>query len=316
MIWKDISLISVLLLGLACSSGPVRPRTSSGGGGANSDPSNPEGPKSGEVLGSDGKPIKATGKTAIGLVAQSTASSFPRLSHLQWENSVRDLLRLSAISGESKNFPVDPSGSAYGNNGALYSVTNDHWTAYRNAAESLGAKIGGDAAAYKKLIPTGKTDAKSIVSSFLKRAYRRLPTDAEVNAMVTAFNNGTKLTGLADAQGAGFYAMISVVLQSPNFLYRVELGTDTTMGKYVALDAFEVASRLSFAIWNTTPDDALLALAESGEILKPETLKAQANRLLDDPRGAELLKAIHMQAYHIDQFVAVKQDSKNYPEAA
>jgi hypothetical protein len=317
MFWNKITIVSIMLLGFACDSGPTRPMKRSGGGGANFEPGGTAGsPNPSVVIGADGKPIKVTGMTAIGLVDQSTASSFPRLSHLQWENSVRDLLRLSATSGESKNFPVDPSGSAYGNNGSLYSVTNDHWTAYRNAAENLGTRIGTDAAAYKKLIPAGKSDTKSIVSSFLKRAYRRLPTDAEVNAMVTVFNNGPKLTSLTDAQGAGFCAMISVVLQSPNFLYRVELGTDTTTGKYVALDAFEVASRLSYAIWNTMPDDTLLELAESGEILKTETLKAQATRLMDDPRGAEILKTIHMQAYHVDQFVAVKQDAKNYPEAA
>ncbi|MBC7659140.1 MAG: DUF1592 domain-containing protein [Chitinophagaceae bacterium] len=268
-----------------------------------------------EVIGPDGKPIVATGKTAISLVARSAASSVPRLSHQQWENTVKDLLQLPALPGQSKNFPDDPRGSLFGNNGALLSVSANQWTAYRNAAEAMGILVGSDAMAYKKLIPTGQNDIISIVKTFLKKAYRHPPTDDEVAQMVALYTSGTKLTGLSNATGAGFAAMITAALQSPNFIYRIELGT-TSDSKYAFLNTYEIASRLSYAVWNTMPDATLFALADNEELAKADVFKTQALRLMKDPRGAALLKNIHLQGYAVNQFEAVKQDAKIYPETA
>ncbi len=296
-----------LILGIGCTAAPSKPRISAAQG------ADYEGGDEDGIIGPNGM-IKATGKVAIALAAQGAGSSFPRLSHAQWENSVKDLLFMTAIPGDSKNFPDDPGGSAFGNNGALFSVTADQWTAYRNAAESVADRITKDAAAVKKI--TGdKTDAKSIVSSFLRRAYRRPPTGSEISQIVGIFNNGSKLTGKTDATTAGVYAMIDTVLQSPNFLYRIELGSDEK-GDYVTLTPYEVAARLSYQIWNTLPDDALSKLADDGTIMNADVLREQADRLLSDARGQAFMRDIHVEGYGVDQFQVVPQDTKTFPETA
>lgn len=295
---SNISFASLLILGMSCKGAPSLPLFK----GAKETPNEIEAKS-------------ARSKLGIELQDQAVASSFPRLSHTQWENTVKDLLQLDKPSGLSANFPDDPSGSAYGNNGALYSVNSNQMAAYRDAAEALGEKIAKDPAAIRKLIPVGQSDAKSIVSSFLTKAYRRPPSTAEVDSVVKIFDKGTKIAGVSDPNGPGFAAMISTVLQSPNFIYRIELG-EKGSGRYVALNPFEIASRLSYAIWNSMPDDALFALAKSSELAKPSVIQAQVQRLLDDPRASELLKSIHMKGYGIDQFKVVAQDTKTYSEAS
>lgn len=214
-----LSLLVISLFLSSCTDAPTRP---SRGGAQGAVGGGEQNPGATVVIGKDGSPIKASGKLSIGLAAQTTASSFPRLSHGQWENAVKDLLQLSSLPGQSKNFPDDPGGSVFGNNGALFSVTADQWTAYRNAAEIMGDKIGRDAASYQKLIPAEAKDNKAIVTAFLRRAYRRPATEEEVTSMLAIFDNGRSLTGISDAKGAGFAAMIATVLQSPLFIYRID----------------------------------------------------------------------------------------------
>lgn len=292
-------LVSLLTLGVACSVAPKPPGIKS---------------KSG-ANGGTGNDDAGASKLSIPLQNQAAASSFPRLSHSQWENTVKDLFYLDKVPGLSKDFADDPGGSLFGNNGVLFSVSANQRIAYRNAAEALAERIAKDAALFQKLIPKAGANAKEIVTHFLTRAYRRLPASAEVDTMLAVFEKGTKINGVTDAQKSGLAAVITVVLQSPYFLYRVELGSKES-GRYVTLDAYELASRLSYSIWNTMPDDALFALAKSNELLKPDVLHNEVERMLKDPRSSSLLTSIHMKGYGIDRFKVVPQDLTNYPESA
>lgn len=307
---SNVVFISLFIFGVACSGAPQNPNLGKKKGSGNGVGETVSGGESGS--GSGG--ASQTGLT-IDLQDQTVASSIPRLSHTQWENSVKDLLLLDKISGLSSSFPDDPTGFAFGNNGASYSVSANQWTAYRDAAEALGERIAKDSAAIQKLIPKGVTDPKAIVTAFLTRAYRRPPTSADVDLIAAMFSKGTPVAGATDAKAPGFAAMISLALQSPFFIYRVERG-DKSSGRYKTLDAYEIASRLSYGIWDSMPDEALFAAAKSGELLKPAVIQTQVRRLLDDPRGNSLLTSIHTKGYRIDQFKAVPQDKTNYPEGA
>ncbi|RYZ90756.1 MAG: DUF1592 domain-containing protein [Proteobacteria bacterium] len=304
-------LVSLLVLAsIGCNRSPSRPNLGQTQG-AHADEE--AGPAEGVVLGPDGKPIPATGKLTVSLAKQQLTTTFPRLSHLQWENSVKDLLQLPELPGLSKNFGNDPE-SLFGNNGGSLQVSPEHWTAYRNAAESLGDKVGKDALLYKKLIPANTNNSKGIVADFLRKAFRRPATEAEITQVVALYDNGSKLTGIADATGAGFSALISFTLQSPNFLYRIEIG-DKVEGRYIHLTPHEVAARLSYAVWNSIPDSKLNELADSGKLLEPAVLKGQAERLLSDARGADLLKWVHVKGYSIDKFTTIAVDKKLFPES-
>src|SRR5207245_857163 len=95
------------------------------------------------------------------------------------------------------------------------------------------------------------------------------------------FKLGPTETTLSDPFTAGVNLVVSAMLQSPSFVYRVELGREEADGT-IGLTNYEMASRLSFSIWNTMPDDALFAAAESGKLDTPDGVSAMAKTMLDD----------------------------------
>lgn len=313
--FKTLLLASTILsVVLACGG---RPSSMSGKGGGkvgqNTDPSDVDDDKD----GAPDSPVETIVDENGNRIFLTTA--FPRLSHLQWENSVRDVLLLSQGPGLSKSFLADPPGSIFGNDSSLLKVTPNLWTDYQNAAEKVATDLVADPAAVKKLLPASLPDdtparAKAIIEPLAKRAFRRLPTSAEINGLTELYVKAREYTGKTDATVAGLQVVIATLLQSPNFLYRPELGSEQT-GTIVSLNGFEVASRLSYAVWNTIPDETLLQLAASGELLKPDIQKAQANRLMNDARASEALTFFYKKALHIDSFLTiVAKDKALFPE--
>ena len=122
--------------------------------------------------------------------------------------------------------------------------------------------------------------AREILTKFASRAYRRPATDAEVDRL-------TDFVDLAMKNGGGFLEGMQVAIQaalcSPRFLYRWELDPDTMKpGDIRELTDYEVASRLSYFLWSSRPDDELLALAQRGELRKDGNVAKQAARMLQD----------------------------------
>jgi hypothetical protein len=141
--------------------------------------------------------------------------------------------------------------------------------------------------------PSGASDAtcmESFVTTFGRRALRRPLTDAEI-ADISAL-------GIQWGTDTGdFYQGVDVVLrtffQHPNFLYRVEIGRPTLEEGTHKLDDFEVATRLSYFIWGSTPNDELLDTAEAGELDTPEDMVAAAQWMLADPRARDRVDRFH-----------------------
>lgn len=107
---------------------------------------------------------------------------------------------------------------------------------------------------------------------------------------------------------------VAGILQSPYFLYRVELGQpDPDEPGWRRLDGFEMASRIAFLIWNTAPDDALLDAAERGDLDTPEGVAAEAERLLDDERASVAIQEFFAQYLDLGRLDGVARDPANYP---
>ncbi|HWN95603.1 MAG TPA: DUF1592 domain-containing protein [Methylomirabilota bacterium] len=123
-------------------------------------------------------------------------------------------------------------------------------------------------------------DAERLLRAFMKRAYRRPVEEAHVQRFLALFNDQL-------SKGAGFTrSMLSTytaVLASPGFLF-----TDEKPGR---LDDFALASRLSYFLWNSEPDEALRTLAARGELRRPDVLRAETERLLNDPKAQRFIEA-------------------------
>lgn len=158
------------------------------------------------------------------------------------------------------------------------------WVELEGPRDKLGETPPGFATIFPCDADGGRDCAATVIGGFARRAWRRPVTDAERDAELALYD-------LAIDAGADFYEAVGValkaVLLSPRFVFRIE--PDPAPGEVRALDAFEVATRLSYFLWGSTPDDRLLALAEDGMLLDDAVLDAEIDRLLADPRAATLV---------------------------
>lgn len=152
-------------------------------------------------------------------------------------------------------------------------------------------------------------DARAFISKFAARAFRRPPTVDEVDRLVHVFE-----VGRAGANfDAGMKLATEAVLASPNFLFRVELDPRTPTGAVRDLNDFELASRLSYFLWSSMPDDELTQLARSGELHKPDVLNAQVTRMISDPKAQSLADNFAGQWLQLRKLAIVDPDPKRFP---
>jgi mono/diheme cytochrome c family protein len=127
--------------------------------------------------------------------------------------------------------------------------------------------------------------AREIISRIARQAYRGRATEDDVDKLMQVYQDSSAAEGFE----LGLRHALTAVIASPKFLYRVEqLPENVEPGAVVALDEFDIASRLSFFLWSSIPDEQLLDLAEAGELGKPEVMRAQVERMLQDPRAQTL----------------------------
>jgi hypothetical protein len=130
--------------------------------------------------------------------------------------------------------------------------------------------------------------AEQILSALARRAFRRPVERADIEASLAFYGDARTAGGDFDD---GIRAAVSRMLVSPWFLFRVEADSpDVPAGSNHPISDFELASRLSFFLWSTIPDDELLSLAESSELREARTLEAQVRRMIADPRSDALVE--------------------------
>ena len=137
---------------------------------------------------------------------------------------------------------------------------------------------------------------REIFARLLPRAYRRPVSQAEIDGVVEFVEQAcTTATGLHDAVRLG----LARVLCSPGFLFIQEPTDGETTRK---LTDYELASRLSYFLWSSMPDETLFKLAESGQLQDPRTLQEQVDRMLDDPKAAAFVEGFAGQWLHVREF--------------
>lgn len=159
----------------------------------------------------------------------------------------------------------------------------------------------------------GDTCVRAFLRRFGRKAWRRPLADGELERYAGVADLGAR--ELSDPWAGLSYA-IAGMLQSPNFVYRVELGTPAPGDpSQRVFDGYELATRLSFLLWNSTPDDALLDAAAAGQLATPEGLRAQAERLLATPRARTALESFWRELLRLSELDALPHSVTAYPQA-
>ncbi len=245
---------------------------------------------------------------------------FPRLSHRQWELTVMDLFGLSEPTGLSASFAPDAlGGKAFDNDQSVLSVSPSLWRDYQTAAETIAERVTSDPALLAHILPRLRSSdvtyrARRFIESFGLRVFRKPLTDADIASRLALFERGAKLHPELDPFLAGVRVSISAFLQSPYFVYRVELGATPVTGAVGSLSDWEVASRLSYAIWNSMPDDELFRAAGAGELSTSAGLHAAIERMLDTPRAHAAVAHFFDQLYGGAQYESMTKDATLYPD--
>ncbi len=160
--------------------------------------------------------------------------------------------------------------------------------------------------------------AKEIFSSLAKRAYRRPVTNDDVTELMQYYADGVKQAGGSNsAFESGIRAGITGMLASPFFLYRGErIPAGLAPGAKYAITDLELASKLSFFLWNSIPDDELLDLAGKNKLSDPATLSKQVRRMLADPRSKTLASNFVFQWLEMTRLDAIVPDNDVFPYAS
>jgi Protein of unknown function (DUF1592)/Protein of unknown function (DUF1588)/Protein of unknown function (DUF1587)/Protein of unknown function (DUF1595)/Protein of unknown function (DUF1585) len=242
------------------------------------------------------------------------SSRAPRLSHVEYENAVRDLLGAAQTLGVTANFTADNTSSTFDNNGGDLNVTSTQWTDYQTAAEDLARRATLDVPTLTTVAGgTLPTDDRALIAALGRRIYRRELTATELDAHLTLFGEGLTYYPTLAPRLAGARLVLEALFQSPHFLYRLELSTVAT-GEVIPLSGSELASRLSFGLWQSTPDEALLTAAADGSLLTVDGYTAQVNRMLLDPRARQATQAFHAQLLQQSKFADITRSTNLFPE--
>ncbi len=152
--------------------------------------------------------------------------------------------------------------------------------------------------------------ARQILTSLARRAYRRPPVPQEMATLLAFFSEGRKEGSFED----GVEYALRLLLASPQFLVRAEREPATVRaGEIYRITDLELASRLSFFLWSSIPDDELVAVAAQGKLRQPVVLAQQVRRMLKDPRSEALVTNFGQQLLYLRNLPATSPDGIFYP---
>ncbi|MBW2190772.1 MAG: DUF1592 domain-containing protein [Deltaproteobacteria bacterium] len=238
-----------------------------------------------------------------------------RLTRFEYNNTVRALL------GDTTNpadvLPPEEEVAGFNNQAAALTSSNLLIEQYMKVAEGVGARAVLDMNALLPECDPGLDGsdacALSFIGDFGRRAFRRPLSQTEVELLKSVFDWAINEPDLGRFED-GIQVIIEAVLQSPAFLYRPELGDETPVeGDVVPFTSWEMATKLSYMLWNTMPDAVLFAAAEADELTTKEQIAAQATRMLDDDRARDLIRNFHTQWLLLTHLDTVTKDTSVYP---
>lgn len=311
----DRSLISLALL-CACPAGGAADTDNTGtattGGPAGDSDDTPTGdqPTGDPSEGSDtGEPAECSDA-----VLDPGEAPLRRMTHTQYNNTVRDLFPGADIPPQT--ILVDPKVNGFENNSEVQAPSALLVEQYQKAALAVTAAAMAKPDGFLPCPADGGPDPATCGHDLLRdlgaRAFRR-PLAADEEAAYLAFFDQQ----MAEHNfNVGLQLAMQAILQAPPFIYFPEFGGDPLVDQpeLVALTGHELAARLSYFLWDTTPDETLLAAATAGDLDEIAGIEAEVLRMLDDPRARTSLVNFHRQWFDLDKIAEVNPDLATYPE--
>jgi hypothetical protein len=240
-----------------------------------------------------------------------------RLNAREYDNTIRDLVGLDLRLSTQFEFPADEWGDGFDNDADVLTVSPLSVEKYLAAAQFAitQALDPVNAAARQTILICDPADAANpncvsdILGEFARRAFRR-PNEADELAPYLTLVDLALTHG--DSVEQGLHNALSAMLVAPDFLYRVE--PDATAGAIRTLNGFELASRLSYFIWASMPDEVLFTAATQGSLSSREQISAQIQRMLADGRSSALLDVLVEQWLHTVELDFAEPDLTVFPQ--
>jgi hypothetical protein len=262
--------------------------------------------------GCAGRPgAQSAGRAAVEAPPREVAPApLRRLTAEQYRNSIRQLLGVTELGAD---LPVDEGTAGFFGN-TIAPVSELHLEKYGRAAELVARAAVAKAGA---LLPCAASPAPAeelscatrFVERFGRRSYRRPLTADEKSNLLAVFKAGQATSGF---QG-GIRLVLEALLQSPHFLYLVEPSPPGAGAAPAAISPFALASRLSYFIWNSTPDETLMAAAQNNQLRTREQIAAQTARLMGDRRFRNTVGSFTLQWLDLTELDGVEKRTRIYP---
>jgi hypothetical protein len=259
-------------------------------------------PGSGSGTGSPGGPA-----VDACLLGTNTPARIRRLTREEIDRTFSDLLGEEVTPTEA--FPVDSQSNGYTNQADSLVVTPLFVEALGTTAEELAARVVERLGEFSSC-SDGDACAEAFIQDFGRRAYRRDLTGEEVDSLFAVYAAGA---GGADF-ASGIELMLHALFQSPNFIYRTELGEGRAGDGVVRLSQHEIATELAYLVIGAPPDDALMAAADATELESSDARAQQVERLLQDPRAREQMSTFVFQWIGIQGIEQAQKDPEVYPD--
>ena len=242
--------------------------------------------------------------------------SLRRLTEQEYRNSIADIFG-KEIEVRGTFEPTKRTGGLEAPSSALLSVTPAGFESFNKMANDIAAQV--TAGKNRAKLPCAPKDpeapddacARQILSHYGLLLFRRPLTSAELENRAGLARRMTERTN--DFYTGMQYAL-SMLLQLPNFIFRTETAIPSADGKSGTLDSYSRATRLSFLMWNTTPDTELLRAAQSNELNTAAGLARQVDRLMASPRLEAGMRSFFDDMLQLNTFDRVSKDSLLYPK--
>jgi hypothetical protein len=258
------------------------------------------------------------GESSAACTGDPGPSPIRRLTRFEYDNTVRDLL--GDTSHPARSFPAEEEAFGFSNNAVVLGVTPVLAEQYLVAAESLAKKAVATIPAMTECevsLGSGKgypeSDcARRFVADFGQKAFRRPLDQGEIDDFFAIYTDERANAG---THHDGIRAVVSAFLQSPSFLYRVETGDPASaQNGRLALTQYETASRLSYLLWGSMPDDELFVAAAAGRLGTDAEIEAQARRMVKDPKTETMVLEFHQEWLALARLDTVSKTAAVYPE--